>query len=227
MESIEVSRKYHSYPANTATFDALKDEMNAKLGTSFTRAQGATLLAQYGQAIATTPLITGIPAHYYTPESCAQAQSQYMSALNTFTDLVAFKVAAILNPFDANGHIKYKQDKLSQYYNPDGSRRHAPYDGFLDNVRENATLKNGDIIDRYGPDSGRFAAPYGTPYAARSIEPGGEVRGYHRYKVLKDIPVESGTIAPWFAQQGGGTQYRLPMTIQQLISGRYIDEIFN
>lgn len=36
------------------------------------------------------------------------------------------------------------------------------------------------------------------------------------YIVNQDLTVMAGEAAPWFGQSGGGTQYLLPLTIQQL-----------
>jgi len=44
-----------------------------------------------------------------------------------------------------------------------------------------------------------------------------------KYEILKPIPgVKSGKIAPWFDQPGGGTQYQMPMSIEQLLKENYI-----
>ena len=37
------------------------------------------------------------------------------------------------------------------------------------------------------------------------------------YIVNQDLTVLAGEAAPWFGQPGGGTQYLLPLTIQQLL----------
>ena len=57
------------------------------------------------------------------------------------------------------------------------------------------------------------------PYATRSIPPqsldGNPPAGcnYHIYDVLKPFTVDSGPIAAWFAQPGGGWQYQLDPTL--------------
>ncbi len=100
-----------------------------------------------------------------------------------------------------------------------------PNNGFL-NAPKNTTLPKGTIIDRYGKPSGQFVAPDGTPFPQRSLPPGSEKAPYKRYEVLQDIEnVQEGTAAPWFGQPGGGTQYRLPDTIEVLRKGEYIRPI--
>ena len=46
------------------------------------------------------------------------------------------------------------------------------------------------------------------------------------YVVKKDIDdVESGKIAPAFDQEGGGTQYILPDSVDQLVDDGYLEEV--
>lgn len=39
--------------------------------------------------------------------------------------------------------------------------------------------------------------------------------------------MQSGKIAPWFDQPGGGVQHKMPMSIQELIDGGYISPKVN
>ena len=78
-----------------------------------------------------------------------------------------------------------------------------------------ATLKPGEDVDRYGSVYGSFLAPAGTPYALRAIPPSSldstPAAGcnYHDYRVRKPFNVETGPIAAWFDQPGGGLQFQL------------------
>ena len=45
------------------------------------------------------------------------------------------------------------------------------------------------------------------------------------YKVLKKITVKSGTVAPWFYESGGGTQYMFEHSIQYYIDNGYLVEV--
>ena len=231
--SIPISRKYDSKKPENATYDALKDELNQALGMSYTRADAKTIYSQYGLATMTTPMGDGMPAHRYTPESVQEAQSEYMSALNTLATLVTFKVAANLNPFDANGNIKFKPDTYTQFYDKNGNKIYpgtngnVHTDGFLNGYCQPFTFEEGDVFDRYGSRSGRFVAPLGTPYPARSLPPGTHLSTYEKYIVKKPFDAYVGITAPWFNQPGGGIQYKLTMTIQELIDGKYILEITN
>jgi hypothetical protein len=77
------------------------------------------------------------------------------------------------------------------------------------------TLLPGEDIDRYGSVYGSFLAPAGTPYSERAIPPSSldstPAAGcnYHDYQVLKPFNVDSGPIAAWFDQPGGGLQFQL------------------
>ena len=98
----------------------------------------------------------------------------------------------------------------------------------MNNIRESATLKPGDVISRYGNSTGKFASPDGTPFSARSLPPDTNINNFHRYRVLRDIPVESGLVSPWFNQPGGGIQYKFSQSIQYYLSGSdpYLEELF-
>ena len=83
--------------------------------------------------------------------------------------------------------------------------RFPPNDGFF-NPPTDATLRPGMRIDRYGPHSGKFASPEGTPAAARSLPPGRASEPIRSFEVLKPLEVEEGLAAPAFGQPGMGTQ---------------------
>ncbi len=44
--------------------------------------------------------------------------------------------------------------------------------------------------------------------------------------MVKDLPVKSGKIAPWFDQPGGGTQYKSEKSFGDLLDEGIIEEIF-
>ena len=45
---------------------------------------------------------------------------------------------------------------------------------------------------------------------------------YSVFEVVKPIEVKSGVVAPWFNQQGGGIQYQLPKTVDELLDDEII-----
>lgn len=121
-----------------------------------------------------------------------------------------------------------RQEFYDRYFDEEaGSWRYPNNDGF-DGPRVPNTLQPGDIIDRTGPPSGRFAAPDGTPFGQRALPPSDIGREYHRYEVVRPLPPEvtQGEIAPWFNQPGGGTQYHFgDHDIQWYIDNGYLREV--
>lgn len=121
------------------------------------------------------------------------------------------------------GNSNNTVDSTKNWKKLDGSINWPENDGFFE-TPSNLTLKPGTKIDRYGNSLGKFVSPTGTPYEARSLAPGTENSSYHSYRVIKPINVLAGKTAPWFDQPGGGIQYKLPMTIQELIDLGYLME---
>ncbi|MEU7979041.1 TNT domain-containing protein [Micromonospora sp. NPDC049081] len=90
-------------------------------------------------------------------------------------------------------------------------------------VKQRQTMLPGYRLDRFGFTGGAFLAPLGTPFNSRSLAPqslntpptppattpAAPLANYHTYCVLKPFDVDSGPIAPWFAQPGMGTQFQL------------------
>lgn len=113
--------------------------------------------------------------------------------------------------FDENGHIDWA--------------KYAPNDGFVEGTIRKETLPVGTLVDRYGDTGGTFVAPVGTPYEMRSLPYIENSAAYHVYRVIKPIPnVYSGEIAAAFGQLGGGTQYKLPNTIEWFLN-EYLEEV--
>ncbi len=98
---------------------------------------------------------------------------------------------------------------------------YPPNAGFWGNV-EQVTLSPGSIIDRFGNTAGRFASPAGTPTWARSLPYGVENRPLGTYEVIQAIEVSAGKVAGWFGQPGGGVQYELGTSIQDLLDRGFL-----
>ncbi|MCQ4119490.1 TNT domain-containing protein [Rhodococcus tibetensis] len=99
-------------------------------------------------------------------------------------------------------------------------------DGFSSPTdRHPAVLEPGARIDRFGDPNGRFVSPEGVPYHERALPPSNLERGYHRYEVLREIPVWVGQAAPAQGMPGGGLQYLSSHTVEELISGGYLREV--
>ena len=100
--------------------------------------------------------------------------------------------------------------------------RYPPQQGYvLDRnqrpIKHKKTLRVGTRMDRYGGDRGNFLSVPGTKYAERSLPPSNlsgpqgqeQYCNYHVYEVIKAFSVDTGRIAPWFQQRGGGIQYEV------------------
>jgi hypothetical protein len=97
---------------------------------------------------------------------------------------------------------------------------YPPADGFKvvhgRPVKHEQRIRPGERIDRFGYPGGAYLSPARTPFAERALPPqnlttpsGTPESNYHLYCVLKSFDVDAGPIAPWFAQPGDGTQYKL------------------
>ncbi|MFJ6196756.1 TNT domain-containing protein [Micromonospora sp. NPDC092111] len=118
-------------------------------------------------------------------------------------------------------------------------------------IKQRQTMLTGYRLDRFGFPGGAFLAPLGTPFSSRSLAPqslntpplpppppgvpsAAPLANYHTYCVLKPFDVDSGPIAPWFAQPGLGTQFQLnpaylpqagsTLNVQWLIDHDYLVE---
>ncbi|MEH1164718.1 TNT domain-containing protein [Micromonospora sp. CPCC 205539] len=133
-----------------------------------------------------------------------------------------------------------------------------PQDGYVlgphgEPIKTRQTMLAGYRLDRFGFPGGSFLAPLGTPFSARSlppqnlntppvpppppnVPPAAPLANYHTYCVLKPFDLDSGPIAPWFAQPGMGTQFQLnpaylpqagaTLNVQWLIDNNFLVEEF-
>ena len=63
------------------------------------------------------------------------------------------------------------------------------------------------------------------PFENRSLPPNSINKSYSVYEVQEPINVKSGPASAWFGQAGGGTQYELPSSIDDLITSGKIKPI--
>ncbi|OLP67053.1 Ribonuclease YqcG [Bacillus pumilus] len=123
-------------------------------------------------------------------------------------------------------YIKYKNvfDNPKYYNQETGAINWPKNDGFL-NTPVKDTLKPGFKIDRYGFDTGVFVSPQGIPYEKRAVAPGTDQRPYSVFEVVAPLDVEGGEIAPWFDEVGGGMQYVLPDSVENLLEAGILRRI--
>jgi hypothetical protein len=65
----------------------------------------------------------------------------------------------------------------------------------------------------------------GTPFPLRSLPPQLLEAGYHRYRVLRPLPVWRTLSAAWFNQPGGGARYRATYPVADLIALGHVEEM--
>ena len=92
----------------------------------------------------------------------------------------------------------------------------APDGGRLGGFSTRETLQPGSLIDRFGPNRGRFVSPAGTPFSARGLPPESANEQFVTLRVLQALDVEASIAAPAFGG-GLGVQFRLPASVQELL----------
>ncbi|MGH3659023.1 MAG: TNT domain-containing protein, partial [Micromonosporaceae bacterium] len=90
---------------------------------------------------------------------------------------------------------------------------------------EPVMLAVGTEIDRFGDEHGRVFAADGTSFRRRSLPPPRLDAGYHRYRVLRELPMWRAVSASWFGQPGGGDRYRAVYPVNDLLAMGYLAEI--
>lgn len=68
-------------------------------------------------------------------------------------------------------------------------------------------------------------SPEGISYGQRALAPGTDLKPYSIFEVIEPIKVKEGQIAPWFDETGGGMQYMLPNTIDELLEAGIIGRL--
>ncbi|MGW4112063.1 TNT domain-containing protein [Actinosynnema sp. NPDC004786] len=86
-------------------------------------------------------------------------------------------------------------------------------------------LAVGVELDRFGGPEGRVLSQLGTPFAERSLPPALVGAGYHRYRVVRVLPVWFTLSAEWFGQPGGGVRYRATHPVADLVALGYLEEM--
>ncbi|HEY2696554.1 MAG TPA: glycohydrolase toxin TNT-related protein [Pseudonocardiaceae bacterium] len=90
---------------------------------------------------------------------------------------------------------------------------------------EAVRLAQGTILDRFGSNEGRVFSVPGTPFAARSLPPDQLTAGYHRYEVLRELPMWWALSTAWFGQPGGGVRYRSIYPAADLVALGFLQEM--
>lgn len=88
-------------------------------------------------------------------------------------------------------------------------------------------LPAGMEVDRFGEGEGNLVYAAGTPFGQRSLVPSWINRPYHVYRLRRPVEVLTGIAVPWFEQQGGGTAYLMPKTIDDMVADGVLVEVAN
>lgn len=143
------------------------------------------------------------------------------------------------NPTDAQKEAAKRENTDPKWFDKDGNiiwpdEKYGEANGF-DAPPTKTTLQTGDTFDRYGgyydddgifQDKGSFVSPDDVPFDSRALLDSTKTKPKKKYVVLKPIPeVETGKAKPWFGKPGGGTQHKLPMSINELKRKGYIREV--
>ena len=116
--------------------------------------------------------------------------------------------------------------RASDWTRPDGSTWWPPNNGAVPGSEKMVTLRKGSEFGRIGANSGSYVAPPNTSPERLALKPGTDVAVYNEYRVIKDIPqVQQAEVAAWFDMPGGGVQYKLPASINELMEMGYIELI--
>jgi hypothetical protein len=118
-----------------------------------------------------------------------------------------------------------KEGAGEAWYKADGSLNMPPNYGAVAGTEKTIELQPGSRLGRYGGygKSSDFVAAPGSIPDSLSLPPDTNLSLYQEFEVLKPIPgVTKSIVAPWGGSTGGGIQFRLPMTIKDLIKKGYI-----
>lgn len=123
------------------------------------------------------------------------------------------------------GNATFLQSSLAAKTEVTALTKFYPENAGFAGATERTFLMPGQTIDRYGGSGySRFFSPQGTPDWARSLPPGTAGQPLRTFEVVKPFEVQSGTVAPWFNQPGGGLQYRTPVNLDTLLNRGIIRE---
>lgn len=116
--------------------------------------------------------------------------------------------------------------RTANWTRPDGSTWWPPNDGAVPGTEKLVSLQKGTEFGRIGGEWGSYVAPPNTLPEKLALKPGTDISVYNEYRVIKEIPrVQQAEVAGWFDMPGGGTQYKLPASIKDLLEAGYIELI--
>ncbi len=124
---------------------------------------------------------------------------------------------ALVRGWDPTGGMPWEE--FGPRFGTPESRIWPENDGFPPGYQPQPVhLPEGTIIDRFGPETGRYLAPDLTPFADRALTPESAFAPYNRYEVTgeplpPDWHIVAGPVEPWYGQTPS------PGTVQYMIVG--------
>ena len=109
-----------------------------------------------------------------------------------------------------------RADLAAKWVDQNGYR--WPPDNGFSGLAVPIVLPPGVLLDRFGPESGRFFSPKGAAVPARALPTVCTHQPYTTYRVTLPLPVWIGHAAPWFDEPGGATQVQTDASAAQLIA---------
>lgn len=177
-----------------------------------------------------------------TAAGALKAQADARIAVAEKTAAQAAEEAAIARARLESNARRDDAQQYDQYRDPNSTRpggewdwqTHAPNNGAVAGTQKIVSIQPGATLDRYGNRNGSYMSPAGTPYEARALPPGTQASNYEQFLVLKPFQTIQETIAPAFAQGGGGVQIRgyipeyfngtRPASVETLIQYKYLGD---
>ena len=127
----------------------------------------------------------------------------------------ALSLAACTAPATKPGGVRPDLD--AAWLTPSGEVRWPPDNGFAGPATP-IVLPPGVLLDRFGPETGRFFSPKGAAFKARALPSLCDTQPYSVYRVAAPLPVWIGRAAGWFNEPGGATQVQTDASVAQLVA---------
>lgn len=94
--------------------------------------------------------------------------------------------------------------------------------GFLGGFYKTERANPGQMFSRIGELNGKYVSPPGTTLSQRGLPSSYSNTNETLWKVIKPFSYHGGIASPWQDASGGGIQYKLPDTIENLWKNGYI-----
>lgn len=120
--------------------------------------------------------------------------------------------------------------KLLPEYKPGGAlakQEYPPFDGFLFGYKQTETLNPGTLLQRYGPNTGNYLSPAGTPFEKVALPGYKKLSNKNLFRVVQPLDVDTGLAAPWYGQPGMGIQFKTTgeKTVGELIKSGFLEQL--